>query len=242
MRIPDEIKDYLVGKKFSSGMYWKYNTEPQPIYNRLKLLTSISKNRSILHVGPCDDLSEIDRSIADGSWLHKRLTDKAKIVWGVDINEEAVQYTNKIGYKNIYKLDLISESDKVISLMESDGVSCVDYAILGEMLEHLDDPVSFLKGIKERYCGHVKKLVITVPNALHKHYTKLAQENGSEIINSDHRYWFTPYTICKVITVAGMMPDEILFAGWGDCERLGEDLSQNPLSDAPVIVCTVDLG
>lgn len=34
-------------------------------------------------------------------------------------------------------------------------------------------------------------------------------------MNSDHRFWFTPYTISKVMMQSGICPDEIFFANDG---------------------------
>jgi hypothetical protein len=36
--------------------------------------------------------------------------------------------------------------------------------------------------------------------------------NYLEIINSDHRFWFTPYTIAKVLVSAGYNPEKITYA------------------------------
>ena len=33
-----------------------------------------------------------------------------------------------------------------------------------------------------------------------------------EIINSDHRFWFTPYTISKVLASAGYKPEKITYS------------------------------
>ncbi|GHV66149.1 hypothetical protein AGMMS49928_00120 [Spirochaetia bacterium] len=40
-----------------------------------------------------------------------------------------------------------------------------DYAILGEVVEHVNDPVFFLKNIKENLKDGVEKIIITVPYA-----------------------------------------------------------------------------
>jgi hypothetical protein len=36
--------------------------------------------------------------------------------------------------------------------------------------------------------------------------------NYREVINSDHRFWFTPYTISKVLVSAGYIPDKIIYS------------------------------
>jgi hypothetical protein len=87
-----------------------------------------------------------------------------------------------------------------------------DYALLGEVVEHIDDPVSFLKKIRENLKDTVEKVIITVPYAfgLRQMFSGLFKK---ERINSDHRYWFTPYTIAKICFEAGIYPEELLFCG-----------------------------
>jgi hypothetical protein len=53
--------------------------------------------------------------------------------------------------------------------------------------------------------------VITVPNAWTQTTMHMANQSA-EIINSDHRYWFTPYTLSKVIVQAGLELEDIYFA------------------------------
>jgi hypothetical protein len=53
--------------------------------------------------------------------------------------------------------------------------------------------------------------VITVPNAWTQTTMRMANRSA-EIINSDHRYWFTPYTLSKVIVQAGLQLEDIYFA------------------------------
>jgi hypothetical protein len=87
-----------------------------------------------------------------------------------------------------------------------------DYALLGEVVEHIDNPVSFLKKIRENLMDTVEKVIITVPYAfgLRQIFSGLFKK---ERINSDHRYWFTPYTIAKTCFEAGIYPEDLLFCG-----------------------------
>jgi len=53
----------------------------------------------------------------------------------------------------------------------------------------------------------VERIIITVPSAL-----RFRNLNGmKECINTDHRYWFTPFTIAKVCIEAGIYPEKLLF-------------------------------
>ena len=83
--------------------------------------------------------------------------------------------------------------------------------MFGEIVEHLDDPVHFLKVFKTKYGENVIRFIITVPTVYNKRqFTNMM--NYREVINSDHRFWFTPYTISKVLVSAGYNPDKIIYA------------------------------
>ena len=51
-------------------------------------------------------------------------------------------------------------------------------------------------------------MIVTVPNALRERNCR-ASRNDGEIINSDHRFWFTPFTIAKVLTVADFKIEDL---------------------------------
>lgn len=83
------------------------------------------------------------------------------------------------------------------------------------MLEHVDNPVQFLEAVNKNYREIVDKIIITVPNAF-SIFNFMTALSGKEAINTDHRYFFTPYTLCKIAYMAGMMPEEIYYAEkWG---------------------------
>ena len=74
-----------------------------------------------------------------------------------------------------------------------------DFVLLGEIIEHVDNPVDFLKSIKDKFKPFSKKIIITAPNAYSYTHVLSYIENNVELINSDHRFWFTPYTILKLM-------------------------------------------
>lgn len=102
-----------------------------------------------------------------------------------------------------------------------------DYAILGEILEHIDNPVSYLNAIQQLYSDCLIRIVITVPNAWTQATMRMANRS-TEIINSDHRYWFTPYTLSKVMVQAGLHLEDLYFAN--RVPLSGIDLVKNKFS------------
>lgn len=211
MKISNECYQYLSGEKFSSGYYMPL--ENNPLYSRLETIMMLVKGTSVLHVGCCDHLPLIRQKIEQHTWLHGLLEEECKDVIGIDINREAIDFINKnnLCKNEVYCADITSQ-DFVEVLPKKE----IEVVLLGEIVEHLDNPVCFLQRTREnlQQYGFRGKYVITVPNAyciLRRPYA----ERGYEGINSDHRYWFTPYTICKILVQAGLYPEELQFVSYG---------------------------
>jgi hypothetical protein len=86
-----------------------------------------------------------------------------------------------------------------------------DFVILGEILEHVSDPLSFLKIINSKI--KFKKILITVPNAFSINNFFNAFKTV-EKINSDHYFWFTPYTISKHLHLSNYVVEKIYFSDY----------------------------
>ena len=189
---------------------------------RLEALVEAVKGKSVLHLGCCDHINLIDKKITDGTWLHSLLSKNAKECYGVDINKEAVEYLCSKGYRNIYCADITKEIPP-----ELNGVH-FDIIILGEILEHINDPIAFLATLHKTFVFD-HQLIITVPNAFFLENFKNILGHF-ERINSDHRYWFTPYTIAKICFEAGYWPDSLQFVfrgppnGYGGGHELEQSL------------------
>jgi hypothetical protein len=52
---------------------------------------------------------------------------------------------------------------------------------------------------------------LTAPNPWNRTSKKFLKKN-IEIINTDHKYWFTPYTLSKILYEAGYKVEEIMFS------------------------------
>lgn len=209
-----EIKEgYLNGEDFYD--YCTFSFEADNAWNhRNDMLQNIVKGKRIIHLGAADHKMLIAEKIKKNTYLQKILNDAAEMCIGLDINKDSVKEAQRLGIKNIYCMNMLTESSKVLDqlIVNICKNEKIDYLICGEMLEHIDDPVSFLKQLNEIYSPYIDKIVITVPNAFRFANIKNSLL-GKEAINTDHRYWFTPYTLCKVVSMAGMKPKVIEFAG-----------------------------
>ena len=205
MKFHDTDIPYLSGQKFSNSHTFHYDYKSS-IPNRVKFLCELVKNTRVLHLGCLDHKPLIEEKIKRGQWLHKELTDCTETCLGIDIDAETLSYVNeKFGFKNIILADFIKEKPQEVIANKW------DYAILGELLEHIDNPVEYLGSINTNYSSFIRKIIITVPNAWTQTTIRKAKESA-EIINTDHRYWFTPFTLSKVISRSGMLVEDIFFA------------------------------
>lgn len=208
MKFTKEDLLYLSGEKFSNAYYMKLECNEN--CNRIDKIIEICKDKKVIHFGCCDHLPLIESKIENNTWLQKRLEDNCNVVVGIDNNAEAVDYIVKNQYsQRVYCVDVLKEYGKVPSLLEHFGK--FDYVIMGEILEHVDNPVLFLEQIRNVFSPYCEKIIITVPNAMNQYMVKNC--NKYELINTDHKYWFTPFTIAKVMTEAKILPKEIFFAG-----------------------------
>lgn len=213
MKFTKKDYEYLNGRLFSNG--YDLNLSDSAVYARTDKILDIVRGKSCLHIGCCDHIPLIEEKIRQNIWLHGLLEANCRHVIGIDINREAVAYVNQKGFasREVYYADVTSpDFCNQIPLAES----VFDCVLLGEILEHVDNPTLFLTSMKANMerLGFQGEYIITVPNA----FCMLRggkYGSGIECINSDHRYWFTPYTIAKVLTAAGITPIELWFVNYG---------------------------
>jgi hypothetical protein len=168
------------------------------------MIEELIQNRKIIHLGCCDHLNIIKEKIKSNRWLHSRVTNKAKECIGVDIDKESVLLASKY-IDNIIYGDILYGIDKIEK-------NHWDDLLIPDVLEHISNPVEFLSIIKKKYKNKVDRIIIAVPNAFSEYqYPYLS--NNIEKINSDHRYWFTPYTLAKVLMDSGYKIDELIMCG-----------------------------
>lgn len=206
MIIDSNVHRYLTGTEFSEGAKFDLDSMRNPVLSRLETLVELGRGKSVLHVGCCDHIQYIKDKLDRGLWLHKLISDSSSECLGVDIDSKAINFVkNELGYKNVVCGNLLTDSISEVSS------KMWNFAILGEILEHVDDPIIFLRTLKEKYGNKIERLVITVPNAFsYRNIINLTKR--TEIINTDHRYWFSPFTLAKVVTRSGWKPKEIFYA------------------------------
>jgi hypothetical protein len=208
MQFDDRTIDYLKGDSFNSGLRTRISKPESTIPGRVDFLTGLAAGKNVIHVGCVDHIPLIQDKIARGTWAHQRISESAGRCLGVDIDAEGLAYIRNLGYDNVLECNLITDP-----VPQEIAGQTWNWMILGEILEHTDDPTLFLQAIQSKYAGYVERVVITGPNALRIENFSMTRRH-TEWINSDHRFWFSPYTLSKLVIRAGMKLE-----GFGFCQH-----------------------
>lgn len=207
MRLKSNVLPFLQGTEFSNGLRVDFELGPDDhvFLSRFTWLERLCAGKAVIHAGCVDhSADQIRHKLRRHKWLHARLVEHTERCYGVDKDEAGIDFLRtELGYDDVECLDLITGESETIKSSQW------DYLVLAEVLEHIDNPVQFLQSIKAKYQECVRGLIITVPNAFAQENFKHARR-GIEAINTDHRYWFTPYTLAKVVTGAGLSARDLI--------------------------------
>ena len=169
-------------------------------------------------------------------WLHGRISKVAKYVIGVENNNYWVCKLKKEGY-NFYYADAEHIGNYITPHQ-------FDIIVLGDVLEHLSRPGSFLESVKKII---PKSLIITTPNQFYFYFIIKALFNkGWEETATDHVAVYSKQTLIQLLERHGynIVEFEWLSTIQGNCfERLVKRIMFNifPQLSAKIgIVCTLN--
>jgi 2-polyprenyl-3-methyl-5-hydroxy-6-metoxy-1,4-benzoquinol methylase len=167
-----------------------------PVYiGRQDFVVAYALGKSVLHLG-CVDAGFSQQKFDSGQFLHARLHDVAKTLWGVDIDSAGLDWMRYHGWQNLYHVDIECLGTEPRLLTEP-----FDLLVLTEVLEHLNNPGHFLEALQPFFRPHTE-LLITTPNAtsLNNIITNL---HHKETVHPDHNYWFSYHTLDSMLKKYG---------------------------------------
>jgi hypothetical protein len=203
-----EAMEHLTGEKFHGFLRVRISRRETEIPLRWDLLEALMRGKRVVHLGFADHMPYIKRRVEEDAWLHGRLLRCTERCMGIDVEPEVVSFVEReLGIQDVLCADVTAAP--VPEITEGSW----DFMLMGEILEHVDDPVRFLGLVNEHYAGCLERIILTVPNAFWLDNFQGATKH-TERLNTDHRYWFSAYTLGKVVVQAGMVPE-----GFRYCER-----------------------
>lgn len=169
------------------------------VVNRIDYLVGRANGRRVVHVGFVDT-GCAEANLGSDTWLHGHLDRVATSLVGIDVNEVGVKEAVANGFE-AYAIDC-RDADAV----REAGIEPGQLVLAGEVIEHLDDPGSFLAGL-HNLVAPGGEMIITTPNITGLYNTFAALAN-KEINHPDHVVMFTWRTLTAMAARHGWEPVE----------------------------------
>lgn len=196
---------FFAGTEFTPALSARLARPELNVPVRMEVLLALATGQRVVHVGCVDHLPILEEKLAQGAWLHGQLCNIAERCYGVDLNTEGIERLREKGYKDLASHDL-SSAEALPDIVENQW----DLLLLGEVIEHIDNPGEFLSAIRKTYAGSIKQMLVTTPNALcYSNFRHALRQR--ELVSSDHRCWYSPLTLAKVMTLAGFKVQWVSF-------------------------------
>lgn len=154
------------------------------------------KNKEVLDVGCVESLFDFSQETMKKT-QHFRLKQYTKKLIGIDLDEKGVKILNKLGC-NCY----ISLAEHIKDL----NLGKFDVILLGDIIEHIPDPSSFLINLRSllRKDG---KIICTTPNAL-SYVNQIKLFLRKPITRYQHVAWYCKVTLRNLFLCSGY--DELI--------------------------------
>lgn len=156
-----------------------------------EFIAQLVSARRVLDIGV---VSHSARYFDQPEWRHGRIARAAAYCLGIDILEPLVAELNGRGF-NVRCVDATSATD----LGER-----FEVVFIGDVLEHVDNPVALLSFA----CRHLApggKLYAATPNPFSRKFLRqFRQANGALVTNLDHVSWITPTLAMELARRSGL--------------------------------------
>lgn len=166
----------------------------KPTY-RLEYFVKVCKDKNVLDLGSYDETALELKAYSD-LWLFSLLEKNAKKVTGIDIALKEDTFN--------YKSAVILKKD-VYAIKGSDFPN-IELITAGEILEHLESPLGFLRQIKKEFSG--REMVFSTPNGLNFSNTLMGMIKR-EVQHPDHYSLFSYKVLTTLCSRAGFESWEI---------------------------------
>lgn len=151
---------------------------PLPSNNYDEYLVAEIAGKSVIDIGVCEHTSE---RMGSAAWKHSLIREHAREVVGVDIIEDLVEDLQKRGM------------DVVVCDATSDTYLGRTFDVIhaGDVIEHVDNPVAFLRFCK-RHLAPGGKVIVRTPNLYCFNYVYLQGKFGTDKSNLEHLFALSP--------------------------------------------------
>ncbi|MBI4919683.1 class I SAM-dependent methyltransferase [Candidatus Azambacteria bacterium] len=139
--------------------------------------------------------------VNSNNWVHKMLLDKAKEVYGIDVDFDLSKLADIGNYKQNYKKRSAENFDFRVKF---------DVIFAGDIIEHLSNPGLFLKSCAKNL-KNGGRLIITTPNCFNLFHLAEKISKAEPTVNPDHVCYFNAKTLRRLLEKNGWRVKEIAY-------------------------------
>jgi hypothetical protein len=165
--------------------------------DRIAYISQACKNKVVLDLGALDETA-LEKKVGRGTWLHEEIAKVADRVIGLD-SSNIVPAAGLVTRRNavIRKGNILDVDSFLVEIDFSP-----DVVVAGELIEHLENPLQFLRSFRRvpRLTG--KALLLSTPNAtaIHNCIIALAKREST---HPDHLCILSLKTLSTLLSRAG---------------------------------------
>lgn len=165
--------------------------------NLRELVLKRCKGKNVLDIGGAEHRASAEEN--KEQFMHYKLKQVCKRIIGIDIVPSAVKELNKAGY---HFLLMDATSNKYIGAK-------FDVIHLGDVIEHVDNPVALLRFAK-RHLKPKGEILVATPNPYLLSTIMCVLKQSTYIANMEHTCWITPSMANEIGRRAGLEMKEYI--------------------------------
>lgn len=147
-----------------------------------ELIVDLCRHKTVLDVGCVGQ----DLDPNSENWLHNKIKAVASSVLGCDINQEGLDNLTQLGF-NVCMPEVLSEKQELY-----------DVVVMGDVIEHVNDPAAFLSFYKA-FLKPDGIMVVCTPNAYGVRYFLQVFFYGIPSTNPEHTVFFDPLVLEELV-------------------------------------------
>jgi hypothetical protein len=176
---------------------------PRPI-DRVSFVKETCRGKVVLDLGAMDETAYAAKQ-GRGTWLHEEIAEVAQQVVGIDSSPLLPPDGLRTGMNSVIRAGNSMELDACLQSIDF----VPDVIVAGELIEHLENPLRFLKGVKAIDKLQGKTLILTTPNATAIHNCLIGLLS-MESTHQDHLCILSFKTLCTLCLRSGFERWEIV--------------------------------
>lgn len=172
---------------------------PRPV-ERVSFIAALCRGKTVLDIGCLDETALAKQETEE--WLHRRIAADAREVIGIDSSHRLTKQDIVTGRNS-----RIIKGDGTDPKLRKSIRDKIDVIVAGEFIEHLENPLAFLRRMRELFPG--RELILSTPNGA-SFANALLGTVGREAQHRDHLLTSTYKTLSTLCSRAGCRSWEIV--------------------------------